>query len=287
MSTDERSTVLACIDGSDYSDAVVDYAAWVASRVEAPLKLLHNIERREYPPVSDLSGNIGLGTREELLEELTDIEERRSRILLDQGKLMLESASERARPAGVSQISTLQRHGSLTESLIEMEEEVRVLVIGVRGESHAHRTEVIGEHLEGVIRALHRPILVVNRPFDEAPRRCMIDYDGSEGARKALAMVATSPLFQDMTCHLVHVAREAESPLLAEAAELLHRAGITATTKTLQGDVEQQLRDYQLRHQIELTVMGAFGRGRLREMLFGSLTLKMLTHSPMPLLLLR
>lgn len=282
-----RKTVLACIDGSTYSDAVVDYAAWVARTVGAPLKLLHNIEHRNNPAVADLSGNIGLGTREDLLEELVALEERRSKILLEQGKVMLDRAAQRAIEAGVSEPIKLQRHDSLTESLIDMEEEIRVLVVGIRGESHEKQSDRIGQQLEGVIRALHRPVLVVNQPFSVAPSRCMLDYDGSEGARKALDMVATSPLYKGMKCHLVHVTKEADSPLLSDACAVLQGAGVEVVPASLQGDVEMQLREYQQQHQIELTVMGAFGHSRLREMLFGSLTNHMLTHSKMPLLLLR
>jgi len=38
-----RTTVLACIDGSTWKEAVVDYAAWVSRTVDAPLKLLHSL----------------------------------------------------------------------------------------------------------------------------------------------------------------------------------------------------------------------------------------------------
>jgi len=36
--------VVACIDGSRYSEAVCDYAAWLSKGLEVPLTLLHNIE---------------------------------------------------------------------------------------------------------------------------------------------------------------------------------------------------------------------------------------------------
>jgi len=161
-----------------------------------------------------------------------------------------------------------------------------VLVIGIRGEDHGEQPHRIGNHLESIIRAMHRPVLVVNRPFVTPPTRCMIDYDGSEGARKALDMVATSPLYKGMQCHLVHVSKD-ESPLLADATAFLRNAGLDVVTANLHGDVEQQLADYQQQHRIELTVMGAFGRSRLRELFFGSLTNHMLANSQTPLLLLR
>jgi nucleotide-binding universal stress UspA family protein len=282
-----RQTVLACIDGSTFSRGVVDYGAWVSRVVGAPLKLLHNIEHREHSPIQDLSGNIGLGAREELLEELTRMEERRSKILLEQGKEMLHNASQRARAAGVAEPIMLQRHGGLAETLIDMEDEIRVLVLGVRGEDREQQEHRIGNHLESVIRALHRPVLVVNRPFDSPPGRCMLAYDGSEAAGKALAMAASSPLFKQLECHLVHVARKQESPVLDAAARVLQDAGLQVHTASLHGDVEQQLLSYQQQQGIELMVMGAFGHSRIRELLLGSVTHHMLTKSRVPLLMLR
>ncbi len=282
-----RVTVLACIDGSVYARSVVDYAAWVSRTVGAPLKLLHNIEQRNYSPLSDLSGNLRLGEREELLEELTAMEEKRSKILMEQGKEMLESALSRAEADGAIDPTKFQRYGSLPDSLIELEDEIRVLVLGVRGEDHDQSNHELGAQLEAVIRTMHRPVLVVNREFSEPPARCMVAYDGSEAARKALVMVAESPLYRSMECHLVHVSREEQSSLLDEAATSLRNAGITVVTASLHGDVEQQLADYQQQHDIGLIVMGAFGHSRLREILFGSVTHQMLANAAVPLLLLR
>ncbi len=282
-----RTTVIACIDGSRHQDAVVDYASWVSRSVQAPVKFLHNIEERQ-TVTTDLSGSLGPGAREELLEELIEMENKRSRIMLEQGKIMLDNAQRRATEDGAVDIQKLQRHGGLTESLIELEKEIRVLVIGVRGEQHDEQERKLGAHLETVIRSLHRPILVVNQPFpSEPPSRCMLAYDGSEAADKALEMLSSSPLFSDMDCHLVHVSRDEESPFLQEPAARLEKAGLSVTTASLSGDVGPKLLDYQQQHAIGLTVMGAFGHSRLRELLFGSVTHRMLLESRSPLLLLR
>lgn len=282
-----RVTVLACIDGSAYAQSVVDYASWASRTVNAPLKLLHNIEHRHYGQVSDLSGNLRVDERDELLEQLATMEQKRSKILMEQGKEMLEAARTRAEADGAIEVSKVQRHGTLLDSLVELEDEIRVLVLGARGEDHEEDNKGLGAQLESVIRAMHRPVLVVNRAFTEPPRRCMLAYDGSEAARKALAMVAESPLYRRMECHLVHVSREEQSPLLDEATGVLRDAGIKVVTASLHGDVEKQLAEYEQEHDIDLIVMGAFGHSRLREVLFGSVTHRMLANAAVPLLLLR
>lgn len=283
----QQTVVLTCIDGSRYSNAVCDYAAWIAGRIGAPLKLLHNVEHSATPAMADLSGSIGLGSQEELLAELTNLEQQRSRLLLERGTLMLDAARQRVAEAGVAQVLTCQRHDSLNESLIELEDHIRVLVIGIRGERHGASERGLGAQLENVARTLHRPILVVNREFRQ-PRTLMLAFDGSEAARKALQMVASSPLFKGMPCHLVYVGDlPAATDLLAEGAAALEQAGLEVTARHLQGRPVDTLTAYQAEHAIDLTIMGAFSHNRLRDLLLGSITAKMLLNTMQPLLLLR
>jgi len=56
-------------------------------KLEAPLQLLHVLEKESLPPSGDLSGTIGFGSRQRLLEQL---------VLLDAEKAV--SAGSMARP---------------------------------------------------------------------------------------------------------------------------------------------------------------------------------------------
>jgi nucleotide-binding universal stress UspA family protein len=278
--------VLACIDGGSLSTAVCDYAAWIAGKAEVGVKLLHNIEHRTQAAVADLSGSIGLGSQEELLEELIRVEQDRSRLLLKKGKLMLAAAKERIVQEGVADVESWQRHGSLQESLVELEDNIRVLVMGVRGEEHGEGK--LGAHLETVVRSLHKPVLVVNKAFS-IPRKIMLAYDGHDAARKALDMVASSSVFNDIPCHLVYVGDEqAADSVLSEASARLKVAGVEHTAVNLQkGKSDELLCRYQDENNIDLTVMGAYSHHPLRDMLLGSFTAKMLHKNRQPLLLLR
>lgn len=296
----EQKKIVACIDGATLSEAVCDYAVWIAQTVGAPLKLLHSVEYRAIPAVADITGALGLGASEDLLAELTEVEENRSRLLVQKGQLMLNAARQHTSAAGVKDVEVLQRHGSLAESLVDLEEEIRVLVIGIRGEDHEspplndsagasqRRGSGTGTQLESLIRALHRPILVVNGGFRQ-PQKIMLAYDGSESAMKGLHMVAASPLFKNVACHLVHVVESSSvtDDLLEAAAHELSAAGIDVTRVQLTGPIEEALSTYQARENIDLTVMGAFSHGRLRKFLLGSFTANMLERTQRPLLLLR
>ena len=67
------NTVIACVDGSSSTRAVCEYAAWVAGKLDVPLALLHVLEKNEQPSFSDLTGAIGIDSREQLTQELVRI----------------------------------------------------------------------------------------------------------------------------------------------------------------------------------------------------------------------
>jgi nucleotide-binding universal stress UspA family protein len=282
------SQVIACIDGSSITLAVCDYAAWASRRLDAPLEFLHVLGRSEYPIPTDLSGNLGLGGRDALLQELAELDEKRSRVALEQGRLMLEAASARAVADGVPNPTSRQRHGELVDTLIEFEHDVRLLVMGRQGEHGDTAGEHIGSHLENVVRTLHRPILVIPSDYTE-PQRILIAYDGSATTRKAVDMVARSPLFRGLPCHVVMVGEDrADSrESLDWARTHLETAGFDVTAEILPGEVEAVLCAYRTEHEIDLIVMGAYGHSRIREFLIGSTTTKLVLQSKVPLLLLR
>ncbi|MCU8104696.1 universal stress protein [Shewanella sp. SM101] len=281
------TNVIACIDGSKVTLAVCDASGWAAQQLDASVTLLHVLDKSAYPIESDLSGNIGLGTREHLLNEMVELEARRGKLALEQGKYMLQDAKIRVVEKQPSRmVATLQRHGDLVETLLEQESHARLVVMGRQGEQH--QAQAIGSHLENVIRTLKQPILVVMDEFT-APTRFMIAYDGSITAKKALNQVLTSPLLKGLECHLVMVSDDQSlaTAELALVAESLIAADFNVVTAVCQGEVQTVLEIYQLKHQIDLMVMGAYGHSRIREFFVGSNTTRMISKSHIPLLLLR
>lgn len=280
--------VTACIDGSVSAPAICDYAAWASLSLEAPLTFLHVLDQRQYPVPADLSGNIGLGSREHLLDELASLDEQRGKLALEQGRVMLAAAKARAIADGVSTPEAKQRHGDLLESLRELEDDIRLLVIGRQGESSGGMELHVGSQLESVIRIMHCPVLVTPASFKK-PESAMLAFDGSATTRKGVEMLAASPLLKGLPIHLVMVGTETgESWAQMDAAcSALASAGHKVHTTILAGEVEPTLHAYQAEHDIDLLVMGAYGHSRIRQFLVGSTTTSMLQAATTPVLLLR
>ena len=75
----KEEQIIASVDGSVGSLAVCEAAAWVASRLDRSLLLLHTLERRQQHGADDWSGAIGLGAQSELLERMAQLDQERGR----------------------------------------------------------------------------------------------------------------------------------------------------------------------------------------------------------------
>jgi len=277
--------IIGCIDGSASAVAVCDWAAWSSVRMAAPITLLHVLDKPTAVTAPDLSGAIGLGAREDLLEQLTRLDEQREKIALQHGKHLLATARQRVEAAGALDVDTRQRHGHLVETLAELEPETRLLVIGRQGEQSQRHAEQIGSQLESVIRSVHCPVLVALPGF-RAPKQFLLAYDGSSTAHTALERVIASPLLQGLTCHLVMVGATQQARL-ESAAALLQQAGFATVVKCLPGDDVAALADYADGNAIDLLIMGAYGHSRIRRFFIGSNTATLLHRTRIPLLILR
>jgi nucleotide-binding universal stress UspA family protein len=284
----EKQWVMACVDGSEISNAVVDYSAWIAQKVNSPLELVHSIEHSQLLDHTDHSGNLTPNTSDTLAKTLSEDERLESKRLIEAGKHILEKAIERIANHSIKEVKSKQRHGGITETLTDLEAEIRVLVLGLRGEGHDDSKKGVGSHLESSIRALHRPIFIVSESFKE-PKSIMLAFNDTEAAHKALEMVCKSPLYQSMEIHLVHVSHDQEKgkSLVNKAEQALKSSNLNYQIALLNGDAQTQLLAYQDRHNIDITMMGAFNHGKLRNLFFGSFTLKMLQHNKKPILLIR
>lgn len=288
----KQGKVLACLDESRYATPVCDYAAWSARRMDAPLSLLHVIP---HPPggradeARNLSGSIGFKAREGLLEELASLDAERARLAMEQGRILLEGAAERARKAGYGgTVEVRQRHGSLVDAVVTLEPETRMLVLGKRGVDTATEHGHLGSQLEGVIRAMHHPVLIAQQSFSP-PERIMFAWDGSATATRGMEMLADSPLFRGIPVDVVTAGRDdpATRSSLASARTILEARDFQVRTAVVEGDAEDALLAYREDHDVDLLIMGAYGHSRIRRFLVGSTTTALLSRCRVSMMVLR
>lgn len=282
--------IYACIDGMPAAASVVDWAAWAAQRLQAPLQLLHVLDEPvALPPVGDFSGALGFGAQEMLQQQLGALDEQRSAIAREAGRHVLESACERAAQQGVPEAAQAMPYGELVDVLMGLEDSARLVVLGEHYRTTMPRAVYLSAHVERVVRSLRRPVLVATVAPFVAPERFVVAFDGSDTARKTLDMVAASPLLQGLPALVAMAAPDTpeHQQQLGSAQAVLRAAGFQTETALLPGDPENALPPLLQSQGNAVLVMGAYGHSRIRQLILGSTTTALLRLSPVPVFVLR
>lgn len=285
----DNQIVLACVDQSSFAPTVASYAAWAARRLDAPLEFLHVIDRHsDIEADQDRSGTIGLNAQENLLNQLSDEDEIRSRKRRETGRIFLNQLRQQALAAGTTSVDVRQRHGEIEETLPEQQGDVRLFVLGRRGASADTVQRDLGSNLEWVVRSVNRPTLVVSDRYTE-PSRVLLGFDGSGVTRRGVEMIARSPLLKGLPIHIVMAgkAQAHSAKLLDNAQAILTAAGFNVTshinTDAPEVVIPQMVND----QQSDLLVMGSYSHSPLRTWFFGSKTTALLRSANVSTLLLR
>jgi len=281
--------LIALIDGSIYSQSVCDHTAWIAGRTDSAVELLHVLGRRETASVpADLSGNITLGARSTLLEELSSLDEQRAKLSQRRGRAILDDAKTRLETAGIDPVTTRLRIGDIVETVAECEADADMVVIGKRGEAADFAKLHLGSNLERIARSSRKPMFVASRAFKPI-ERFLVAYDGGTSSMKAIDHVARSFLFSGLGCRLLTVGADTGENLrrLNDAKAVLEAGGHKVDAGIVQGQPETAIAQAVEAEGIDLLVMGAYGHSRIRSFIIGSTTAEMLRSCKIPVLLFR
>ncbi|HAC71585.1 MAG TPA: universal stress protein [Arcobacter skirrowii] len=276
--------VLVCIDGSDFSKAVCDYGVFIAKNLNLPLVLLNVVEHSKISNLVDFSGNIGFGAKDVLLEMLVDEDAKRSQEEILKGKVILKQMQEYVKSKNFSNFTTLQRHGTLYETLDELGSDLKIAIIGLNGEN----SKDIGSNVEELIRTLNIPILLINSEFKPI-KSILMAYDGSLYAKKSIDIAVKNPIFPNTKRYIVNVNSDKNDSnrVLNEASLIFKNANIDSEILSLSGDKLEAILNYQQSINADIIAMGAYSHNRFRSAIFGSFTTNMILKSKVPLLLFR
>jgi nucleotide-binding universal stress UspA family protein len=278
------SCILCCVDGKSYSQSACDYAVMISNNMKLPLKILNVIEHSSKSNLLDLSGNIKLGEKDDILEKMTNEEATRSKNIIKEGKDLLLSLKEKALITCEQEIILMQAHGEILDNILELQDEITVLVIGIKSQDN-HK---IGENVKDIIRELKKPTLLVNSEF-KIPKKILIAYNGSEESKKVLISRSINPIFKNVLRDIVNINDDKilSEKLLKEAKDIYAKQNIDVTTSVLSGDAKTEILTYMDENDCDILAMGAFGHSRIKEFIFGSFTSEIIAQSKKPVLFYR
>lgn len=280
MSNLKPDSVIACLDCPDHVQAVLDASMWASNRLQAPIGLLHAVPSLQQKSAINYSGCLNIDDENILLDNFTTHEHQGNSELKAQGQLLLHQAAAYCEQSlHKRKIYSLHRHASLSESIDYVDEKSQLIVLG----HHVTCKSTLSQ----LIRPSLCPILVTHTPF-MPPKSALFAFDNRATSHKMLNWLCKTSLVRALTIHIVMVGKEnAENcDALREAYARLKQSGIHCKKKLLDcRDVRAALHYYQNEHDIGLLMSGAFGQSRLRELLQGSNTERLLGTTKTPYLL--
>lgn len=274
--------VIACIDSSPCINAVAEAAAWIAQQTKRELVLLQVLD---YYPASyhlgEISGVIGFESNAMLLKELAELEQKQSELALDYSNNLLTHISDLIQEKyGITAIQ-IQEKGDFLEQSFNIVHENDIALIGRVGERSAEKNKSLGSNVENFIRGAKCTVMTVGETF-KPPTRFIFAYEDSPTCKEMMHRVAKSDLLRLLQCHLLYVGDHPE--VLNTPSQFLKEAGVDVVVEYRYGDVAENILEYQQQHQIQLIVLGAYSRSKVKQFFLGSITTNIFRNSTVPLL---
>jgi len=217
---------------------------------------------------------------------------------------------EKAKAAGLEAESIVLK-GNPAEEILNFAEgqDVDMVVIGSLGKSRIKRL-VLGSVSEKVVRHAKVPVLVVRKWKEEKTHKnILIATDGSEAAEnaadygieiagwngaKAYAVYAIDiSSFESILMDEVWVKNTYEQfekigrEATSDVEENAKAAGIEAESILLKGDPAKEILDFAEKQKVDMIVVGSIGKSGVQNFLLGSISLKILRNSKIPVLVVR
>ena len=92
---------------------------------------------------------------------------------------------------------------------------------------------------------------------------------------------------EKMLNELLEAYKKENQDILLKCSEIANQKGLTIKTFLLQGNPASVILDYNKKKKFDLVIMGSRGLGKFKELILGSVSSKIVHHSPCAVLLIR
>ena len=86
---------------------------------------------------------------------------------------------------------------------------------------------------------------------------------------------------------LLEAYKKENQEILSKCSDIAHQKGITIKTVLLQGNPAPVILDYIKKENFDLVIMGSRGMGKFKELILGSVSSKIVHHSPCAIMIIR
>jgi nucleotide-binding universal stress UspA family protein len=274
--------ILIPLDGSEHSNAALDYAIWMTEQFAGMLLGQHIIDSvaLEGSFFHDVSGSLGF-------EPYLDFSTKMREILEERGKGILSEFTQRCQSRGIKHQTFLDM-GIIANEICERAKVADLVVIGHRGVNEEFTTGLLGTTTESITRKCPRPIFVSTKQF-KTIQKPLLAYDGSQRASSAMESAAEFCTVLKLPLTVLNIAKEEKGAeeILQKAKSYLSSYAIPVTYEIGRGYPEQKIIEYLSSFGYDLLFIGAYGHRRIIHMVLGSTTEYVLRNSLCPVFLIR
>ncbi|MFN3976862.1 MAG: universal stress protein [Aquificaceae bacterium] len=259
--------VVVGIDGSPAGWNAKNYAFELGERLSTPVVGVHVIDSRllEESFLEDLAGVLGFTYYMGISQKVKDFFEK-------QADALIEEFLTEGRQRGI-RVSSFQTIGVPYQELVNQADPEDLLVIGRRGKRPV-KGFLLTSTAEVVSRRSKAPVMLVPENKRDLKKFC-VAYDGGELSRRALSLaLELSKAFQAQVYALYVGEGSIDVP---EGVELVVEDGL----------VEERIVAHCEERGVDLLFMGAYSKGRVKELFLGSVTSFVMHHVNIPLLLVK
>ena len=278
--------ILVPTDGSENSLTAADYAINLARLFNATIRglFVKDVKILTGPLIHDIGTSIGgmvpYGTFNQTIRE----------ILESQADAALNQVEGKCTQLKVTFAREI-REGIVSREIIKSADDCDLIAMGKMGAHAEWRDVFLGTNVEFVVRQTHKPVLIT--PSEYKPfRKMLVAYDGSSFADKALRSGAEIAQAMKLPVTVVCVAEKKDDALqiLSTASAILKDDKLTVDTVAKGGSdhaggILEVCNDEDSK--FDILVMGAYGHSRLREMILGSNTVRVMRSTNCSILLCR
>lgn len=265
--------IIVGVDGSPASITASKLAFRLGNFYDTPVVGIYVVDERliDESFLADLAGVLGFTYYEGISGKVKEFLEK-------QGDVILTEFSALGREYG-AKVSVVQTSGVPYREIASQADPEDLIVVGKVGRKPL-KGVLIGSNSEKVARHANCPVILMPEEEREI-KRVLVAYDGSENAKLALKICSSMKSLLGYKVDVLHVSEE-EEDIREEVREIL---GEEFSYHELPGLPEERIVSFVRENDTDMLFLGAYGKGRFRELFLGSVTSFVIHNLDIPILL--
>jgi nucleotide-binding universal stress UspA family protein len=274
-------SILLAVDGSIYTDSVIEYGLHLAKKLDAFLRVSSVIDIRVYEWVLNTGGE---GYMPVIPSNVFHDES--YKFHRERAEQLISSLQKKLNQSGAN-FEAEKIEGDPVEVICDISRQVDLVIMGARGDYARWGDRLLGATVESVSRQLHAPLMIVDKSFFPV---CSVTcaYDRSVSSNNSLKLSAYLAEKLDLPIEVVTINDDENErkETLEEAKTYLKPYQLTAQFRHETGDAAKTLIQVtEDAPEPTLLTMGSYGHSRFRETILGSTTVQVMRKATKPILL--